>query len=79
MHIRIITPLAFVLMLLAASAPADAEGERSLTLKEALSLAEKGNPEILASSESVLATKEDIGIARSFLLPKITFEERFMR
>ena len=79
MHVRIVMPLALVLMLLAASSPAYAYGERSLSLKEALSLAEKGNPEILASSESVLAAKEDIGIARSFLLPKITFEERFMR
>jgi outer membrane protein len=79
MNVRIITALLFAGILLTAIVPAGAYGERSLTLKEALSLAEKGNPEILASSQSMLAAREDIGIARSFLLPKITFEERFMR
>ena len=80
MHIRVITAMALVFAILAASAQAGgADAERALKLKEALSLAEKGNPEILASSQSVLAAEEDVGIARSFLLPKITFEERFMR
>ncbi len=78
-NMRPVVPLALMIMLLAAAAPAGADGERVLTLKEALAAAEKGNPEIMASGQSVLAAKEDIGIARSFLLPKISFEERFMR
>jgi outer membrane protein len=79
MNSRVITALAIVCVLLTASLAAGADGERSLTLKEALSIAGKDNPEVLASNQSVLAAKEDIGIARSFLLPRITFEERFMR
>jgi outer membrane protein len=78
MHLRVITGL-LVFILLAAYVPAEADGEKTLTLKEALLLAEKDNPEVLASGRSVSAAREDVGIARSFLLPKITFEERFMR
>lgn len=54
-------------------------GERALTLKDALELGLKGNPELKAFHNSVYAEKENIGSARSSLLPKITFEERFMR
>jgi outer membrane protein len=53
--------------------------ERVLSLPEALEYAMGGNPELRAGTESLLAQKEEIGIARSFLLPKLTFEERFMR
>ncbi|MFN3478816.1 MAG: TolC family protein [Thermodesulfovibrionales bacterium] len=53
--------------------------EKSLTLKEAIEIAFENNHEIRAMKNSLLAEKENIGIARSYLLPKITFEERFMR
>ncbi len=54
-------------------------GDRTLTIKEALELAMTGNPEIRAMDKSLSAVRQDIGIAGSYLLPKINFEERFMR
>lgn len=56
-----------------------AEAEQRLTLKEAIEIALENNHQIRAMKDSVLAEKENIGIARSYLLPKLTFEERFMR
>ncbi len=53
--------------------------EKGITLKEAIEMAIEGNHEIRAMKNSLLAEKESIGIARSYLLPKVTFEERFMR
>ena len=53
--------------------------EKQLHLTEAVRLALENNYEVKASGYSLEAGKEDIGIARSFLLPRITFEERFMR
>ncbi len=52
---------------------------RQLRLTEAVRLALQNNYEIKAFENSLAAGKEDIGIARSPLLPKIAFEERFMR
>ncbi len=53
--------------------------ERVLSLQEALEYSMGGNPELRAGAESLLAQKEEIGIAGSLLLPKLNFEERFMR
>ncbi len=53
--------------------------EKQVALQDAVRLALRNNHEILASGKALDASKEDIGIARSYLLPKITFEERFMR
>ena len=53
--------------------------QMTLTLTEALELAMTGNSEIRAMDKALLATNEDIGIAGSYLLPKLNFEERFMR
>lgn len=60
----------------AVAVPADS---RTFTLKEAVAVAMKGNPSLKASASSAGAVREDIGIARSRLLPNIIFEERFMR
>ena len=38
-----------------------------------------GNPEIRAAGKDLLVQKEEIGISKGFLLPKVSFEERFMR
>jgi outer membrane protein len=58
----------------------DAQGaERQLTFQEAVKLALADNNEIRALRHSVAAGKEDIGMARSQLLPRISFEERFTR
>ncbi|MDP2156373.1 MAG: TolC family protein, partial [Nitrospirota bacterium] len=54
-------------------------GDQVLSLHDALMRALKGNPEIKANEQALFAVKEDITIARSFLLPRIGFEERFMR
>jgi outer membrane protein TolC len=67
--------LAFVL---AGAAPARS-GERVISLREALDYSLADNHAIRAFSESLSAEKEEIGIARSFLLPKLRFEERFLR
>lgn len=53
--------------------------EKQISLFDAIKTALKNNHEVLAFKNSLFAQKEDIGISRSFLLPKITFEERFMR
>ncbi|TAN39558.1 MAG: TolC family protein [Nitrospirae bacterium] len=53
--------------------------ERTIPLKEALLIALSDNPEIRAQSMALAATQEDVGIAGSYLLPKVAFEERFMR
>lgn len=53
--------------------------EKAVGLHEALEIALENNHEIRAFRNALSARGEDIGIARSFLLPKLTFEERFMR
>lgn len=53
--------------------------ERVLSLKEAIEQAMFGNPELRAGESALFAYREDVGIAKSFLLPKLTFEERLMR
>ncbi len=54
-------------------------GEGSLSLKEAVSIALKENHGMRASGFELNAQGEDVGIARSALLPHLSFEERFMR
>ncbi|GBD39803.1 Outer membrane protein OprJ [bacterium HR37] len=53
--------------------------ERRLSLKEAIELALQNNHELKSLRNSLQARKQDIGIARSFLMPRINFEERFTR
>ncbi len=53
--------------------------EKAYSLKEAIEIALKDNPELRAGSMNLRATKEDISIARSYLLPQLRIEERFMR
>lgn len=67
------------IMLFSILVPEITSAEKPLTLKEAIEIAFENNHEIKAMKNSLLAEKENIGIARSYLLPKITFEERFMR
>jgi len=68
-----------ILIIMVGTPLAAAAAERPLSLKEALSIAMTGNPQIRALGQSMLAERENIGIARSYLLPKIIAEERFMR
>ncbi len=53
--------------------------EQKITLAEAIRVALESNYEIKAFRNSVSARKEDIGVARSHLLPKLSFEERAAR
>lgn len=53
--------------------------EKQVSLSDAILIAIENNHEILAFKNSLHAQKEDIGIARSYLLPKLIFEKRFMR
>ena len=50
-----------------------------LPLRTAVEKALENNHEIAAFKNSLAANKEDIGIARSNLLPKLSLEERFLR
>lgn len=53
--------------------------EKAYSLKEAIEIALKDNPELRAGSMNLKATEQDISIARSYLLPQLRIEERFMR
>lgn len=53
--------------------------EHKLSFYEAVKMALQNNHEIKAMQNASLASKEGIGIARSYLLPKVTFEERYLR
>ena len=59
--------------------PGKAGAEETMTLRTAVAKALKNNHEILALKNSLASHKEDIGIARSSLMPKITLEERILR
>lgn len=50
-----------------------------LSLYDAIRTAMENNPEMLAMRSALAAQKEDMGIAGSSLLPRLTLEERAMR
>jgi outer membrane protein len=56
-----------------------AEEGRTINLKEGIEFALSQSHEVTAFRDSLMAQKEEIGIARSFLLPKVAIEERFLR
>ena len=53
--------------------------ERQVGLTEAINLALKDYHEMRAMKNSVFAQKEEVDVARSFLLPRLSFEERALR
>ena len=57
----------------------NAAADEILSLHEALEKALQDNHQIIAFHNSLASQREDIGIARSSLMPKLTMEERFMR
>ena len=67
-----------ILSLLAATAERGM-AETRLTLPEAVLTALESNHELKAQRNSHDAKQADVGIARSFLLPKISLEERYLR
>ncbi|MHB8910702.1 MAG: TolC family protein [Syntrophales bacterium] len=74
--------IAFVLLLvslLSALGETGMAAEARLTLSEAVKAALENNHELKAQRNSHAAKQADVGIARSFLLPKISLEERYLR
>jgi outer membrane protein len=70
----------FLFILLIPSVQAQGQSpERRMTVMEAVQTALVGNHEIRALQSATQAQESDIGIARSYLLPKISFEERYLR
>ncbi|MBA4422956.1 MAG: hypothetical protein C0390_07610 [Syntrophus sp. (in: bacteria)] len=74
--------IAFIFLLMSLLSPMVETGRASearLTLSEAVKAALENNHELKALRNSHAAKQADIGIARSFLLPKISLEERYLR
>lgn len=71
---RTLAALSFVLLSAVGSQAAG-----PLSLKEAVELGLSDNHGLKASAAATNAAREEIGMARGRLLPKITFEERYMR
>ncbi|MDA8169546.1 MAG: TolC family protein [Nitrospiraceae bacterium] len=67
------------LIVILAGAPASGENTVKMGLREAVETALKDNPRIKASTWGLKAVQEDVGIARSYYLPSLTFEDRYMR
>jgi outer membrane protein TolC len=75
----ILTLTCTLLLTLAALPAASRAQEQAFTLVDAVHYALVHNNEIRAAESSLAARKDDIGVARSNLLPKIYFEERALR
>jgi outer membrane protein len=71
--------LVFLSFALLAATAEPSMAETRLTLSQAVQTALENNHELKAQRNSYAAKQADIGIARSFLLPKISFEERYLR
>lgn len=71
-----VAPMLFIIVFLLAGG---SQAEEELTLKEAVNTALKENNQVKAKVWSVESRRSDKEIARSHLLPRITFEERFSR
>jgi len=74
-----VTVILTAYLLLAAGVPVALSQEKVLSLREAIAYSMEGNPELRAAGHGLRAQGEEIRIARSYALPKLTFEERFMR
>jgi outer membrane protein len=72
--------LVFIFLVLVTAIPTSARAqEQAFTLTDAVRYALEHNNEIRAAGSSLSARKDDVGVARSYLLPKIYFEERALR
>jgi outer membrane protein TolC len=71
--------LAVMALLLFIPARNGAGAERQVGLAEAIQMALKDYHELRAMKNSVFAQKEEVAVARSFLLPRLSFEERALR
>lgn len=57
----------------------DLAGEPGMGLREAIQQALADNHGLRAGAQGLAAMGEEVGVVRSMLLPKVIFEERFMR
>jgi outer membrane protein TolC len=72
--------ISMVFMVLAPAVSRAAEPDANgITLVEAVRMALRNNHEVLAQREGLLAQEKDVGVARSWLLPRVSFEERYLR
>ena len=72
--------LVFLSLVLVTALPSSAGAqEQTFTLTDAVRYALEHNNEIRAAESSLAAKKDDVGVARSNLLPKVYFEERALR
>ena len=78
-HVLFVRFILFAAFFLSFNLVNSAHAKEPVTLKEAVEEALVNSHGILAFRNSLSAQKEDIGIARSSLLPKLTFEERYLR
>lgn len=67
------------LMLFMAGVGNTADRERRYSLPQAVRAALENNHELKAQRNSTAAKQEEIGVARSLLLPKVSLEERYLR
>jgi len=70
--------LVLTFFLILAAVPIRAQ-EQSFSLTDAVRYALEHNNEIHATESSVAAKQDDVGLARSNLLPRVFFEERYLR
>jgi len=59
--------------------PRESSAQEVMTLRAAVERALENNHEIVAFQNSLASHKEDIGIAQSNIMPKLSLEERFLR
>ena len=75
---RLVVLIAYCLLLTAfPSSAAAGDSGAGLSLNDAVKNALENNYEIRAFKNTLAVSNEDIGVARSFLLPKLNLEERF--
>lgn len=80
--IRATVPVAVLFLFIVVIPSARAQGqspERQMTVLEAVQTALVDNHEIKAMQSATRAQEKDIGVARSYLLPRLFFEERYLR
>jgi outer membrane protein TolC len=78
---RRILALIFLLLFIsepALSQPPAGSAERQLSFMDAVKTALRQNSDLQAMASSVSAGREDVGVARSALLPKLSLEERYL-
>jgi len=72
--------LVYLFLVIVTAIPSSAGAqEQTFTLADAVRYALEHNNEIRAAESSLAAKKDDVGVARSNLLPKVYFEERALR